>query len=83
MLKPSVQELSDALRGILELGRKDTSNPKYDSYYNAAREALGNLDNTCYICHLPLIDCPMNAPFPHDEDDPTDMGDPGHEGSND
>ncbi len=30
-----------ALKGILSLGRKDTSNPKYDDYYKTAIAALG------------------------------------------
>ena len=32
--------LKTALQGLLELGRKDTSNPKYDGYYAEARAAL-------------------------------------------
>jgi len=32
--------LKAALQALLELGRKDTSNPKYDGYYDEARAAL-------------------------------------------
>jgi hypothetical protein len=33
-------QLLTALRELVELGRKDLSNPKYDSYYDAARAVL-------------------------------------------
>jgi hypothetical protein len=33
-------ELLDALQGILDIGKRDTTNPKYDGYYVAAREAV-------------------------------------------
>ena len=36
----SLAAVEGALRGLLELGRKDTSNPKYDGYYEAAQAAL-------------------------------------------
>lgn len=32
--------LRDALQGLLDLGRKDTSNPKYDGFYASATAAL-------------------------------------------
>ncbi len=33
-------ELLEALQGILDIGKRDTSNPKYDCYYNTAKEAI-------------------------------------------
>lgn len=33
-------DLLDALRGILEIGKRDTSNPKYDGYFESARAAI-------------------------------------------
>jgi hypothetical protein len=35
-----IRPLVIALTAIMELGRKDTSNPKYDGYYKSAREAI-------------------------------------------
>jgi hypothetical protein len=37
-------ELLEALVGILELGRKNTSNSKYDGYYDAARAAIAKAE---------------------------------------
>ena len=34
------QELNDALRGIIDIGKRDTTNIKYDSYYDEARAIL-------------------------------------------
>lgn len=36
--------LLEALKGLLELGRKDTSNPKYDGYYETACEAVSRAE---------------------------------------
>ena len=36
----TTQRIADALRGILEIGKRDTTNPKYDGYWNEARAAL-------------------------------------------
>lgn len=33
-------ELYLALEGILDIGKRDTTNPKYDGYYESAREAI-------------------------------------------
>lgn len=33
-------DLMDALRGLLEIGKRDLSNPKYDGYFDAARAAV-------------------------------------------
>lgn len=33
-------ELFEALRGILEIGKRDMSNPKYDGYFEEAKKAL-------------------------------------------
>lgn len=38
------ERLERALRGILEIGKRDMSNPKYDGYFNEAREALAAPD---------------------------------------
>jgi hypothetical protein len=35
-----VRVLEEALRGILEIGKRDMSNPKYDGYFEEARAAL-------------------------------------------
>ena len=32
--------LAEALRGIVEIGKRDLTNPKYDAYFEAARAAL-------------------------------------------
>ena len=37
------KKLTESLRSILELGREDTSNPKYDDYYRSASDALNNI----------------------------------------
>jgi len=33
-------DLLEALRGIIEIGKRDLTNPKYDGYFNAALTAL-------------------------------------------
>ena len=33
-------DLLDALRGILEIGKRDMTNPKYDTYFEAAKNAI-------------------------------------------
>lgn len=33
-------KLVEALRGIIEIGKRDMSNPKYDGYFESAKEAL-------------------------------------------
>jgi hypothetical protein len=38
-------ELLQALEAILELGRKDNSNPKYDQYYENAKNAIQSATN--------------------------------------
>ena len=35
-----ITELRAALQGIIEIGKRDMSNPKYDGYFEAARRAL-------------------------------------------
>jgi len=35
-----ISELTKALSGIIEIGKRDMSNPKYDSYFKTAIEAL-------------------------------------------
>ena len=30
----------NALRGIIEIGKRDTTNPKYDSYFEEAKRVL-------------------------------------------
>jgi hypothetical protein len=36
------KKLIEALTGILEIGKRDMSNPKYDVYFKNAHEALAN-----------------------------------------
>ena len=36
----STERIEQALRAILEIGKRDMSNPKYDGYFEEAREAL-------------------------------------------
>ena len=36
----SHQELLEALKGILEIGKRDMSNSKYDGYFEAAKLAI-------------------------------------------
>ena len=42
ILKAQSKDLYRALSGILEIGKRDMSNPKYDGYFNTAKEAAGN-----------------------------------------
>lgn len=37
------QELREALMGILEIGKRDMTNPKYDGYFEYAAEVTGRL----------------------------------------
>lgn len=37
---PDQSEAREALKGIMEIGKRDMSNPKYDGYFEAANEAL-------------------------------------------
>lgn len=39
-LRRDNEGLMSALVGLLEIGKRDLTNPKYDSYFDAAREAL-------------------------------------------
>lgn len=39
-LVDAAPELLAALEGILEIGKRDTTNPKYDGYYECARAAI-------------------------------------------
>ncbi len=39
------EELENALRGIIEIGKRDMSNPKYDGYFEEAKEVLSKLSN--------------------------------------
>lgn len=36
----SHDELVEALKGIIEIGKRDVSNPKYDGYFEKAKQAL-------------------------------------------
>jgi hypothetical protein len=33
-------ELLEALEGIIDIGKRDLTNPKYDGYFRTAREAI-------------------------------------------
>lgn len=35
-----IRELTEALEGILDIGKRDTTNPKYDGYYRTAKEVI-------------------------------------------
>lgn len=37
-----IEKLVEALSGILEIGKRDMSNPKYDGYFETATKALDN-----------------------------------------
>lgn len=39
-LRQQNAELLEALKGIIEIGKRDMSNPKYDGCFNAARAAI-------------------------------------------
>ncbi len=39
-------EMREALKGILEIGKRDMSNPKYDGYFEAAQAALKKAEVT-------------------------------------
>lgn len=41
-LYAKANELYEALLGIIEIGKRNTENPKYDGYYERARSALTN-----------------------------------------
>lgn len=41
MLIQENARLREALRGIIEIGKRNMSNPKYDGYFEEARTALG------------------------------------------
>ena len=43
-LREQRDELVAALTHLLELGRKNTSNPKYDGYYESARAAIAKAE---------------------------------------
>ena len=38
--------VANALRNLLDIGKRDLSNPKYDGYFEAAREALAKISET-------------------------------------
>lgn len=39
--RDAAQRLKLALEGVVEIGKRDMTNPKYDGYFAAARAALG------------------------------------------
>jgi len=39
-LEKQHNELRDALQGIIDIGKRDTTNPKYGCYYRTAKEML-------------------------------------------
>jgi hypothetical protein len=43
-LAQAAPDLLAALRGILEIGKRDMSNPKYDGYFAVAREAVAKAE---------------------------------------
>jgi hypothetical protein len=38
-------DLLEALEGILDIGKRDMSNPKYDTYFRTAKEAIKKARN--------------------------------------
>ena len=65
-----IQALRAALEDLLALGRKDTSNPKYDSYYEEARAALAASPAPqepipCGVKHLGLTGARCELPTGH------------------
>ena len=40
ILRDERDRLREALEGILDIGKRDMTNPKYDGYFEAARAAL-------------------------------------------
>lgn len=44
------QRIISALQGILDIGKRDMSNPKYDGYFTEAKQALEEL-KICPTCH--------------------------------
>lgn len=38
--RAEIERLQEVLRGIIEIGKRDLTNPKYDGYFEAAREVL-------------------------------------------
>lgn len=38
--KSAYDEIESALRAIIELGKRDLTNPKYDDYFDSAKEIL-------------------------------------------
>ena len=41
-LQQQVRDLREALGGIIEIGKRDMTNPKYDSYFEKAHAALAS-----------------------------------------
>ena len=39
-LVSAAPDLLEALEGIIEIGKRDTTNPKYDGYYESAKKAI-------------------------------------------
>lgn len=39
-----LRECEQALRAIIEIGKRDMSNPKYDGYFETAKTALGMVE---------------------------------------
>jgi hypothetical protein len=42
-LEKDCYALQEALRGILEIGKRDMSNPKYDGYFEVAKKVIGEI----------------------------------------
>ena len=40
----SAPDLLDALNGIIEIGKRDLSNPKYDDYFKIAKQAIAKAE---------------------------------------
>ena len=40
LLIDKLEKVTNALQGILEIGKRDMSNPKYDGYFQTAKDAV-------------------------------------------
>lgn len=41
-LREALERVAESLQGILDIGKRDMSNPKYEGYFETAHNALAN-----------------------------------------
>lgn len=65
-------ELLEALKGIIEIGKRDMSNPKYDGYFDSARKAIASAEGNEPEQQPTYGDGPMiqERPRPDEPDSP-------------